>query len=480
MLMQEGEPVYFASRHLTETEMKYPQIEKELLAIVWAFERLDLYTYGHRVKTFTDHKPLIGLREKPLDHLSTRQQRFMGRLQRYDFELHYMPGKDLVVADCLSRAPVEKAEELARTKFMGTDLESHMIFVSALDYSYLSDELRKRLKHDAREDEVYQTVTRAVETGWPEEMRKDTGEYWGFKSDLFLEEEILFWRGRPVIPENARQRFMESIHRGHVGINASLKRAEAVWWPNIKKDVKSYRLTCHTCQANADNQTRELMQSFEIPKAPGLVVASDFFDCGKDEYVLFVDIFSGWVEFFNVKTKDAKNLIKALRTYMLRNGIPRVFHSDRGSAYTSKEFEDHCQSMGISRRDASAKHERGNAHAEAAVKQIKKYLKRCRNEDELVKAVLAWQQTERCPGRPSPAQIHMGRNLRDELHWEVRQAEIQWEDVRHWKEAKNMDAKKYFDKGTKLLSELDEGQEVFVRWKKEWREGTIQRKTPFV
>ncbi len=490
MLMQDGEPVYFASRHLTSAEMKYPQIsrhltsaemkypqiEKELLALVWAFERLDLYTYGHRVTAFTDHKPHVGLKEKPLDHLSTRQQRFMGRLQRYDFDLQYMPGKDLVVADCLSRAPVEAAAELETKKFMDTDLDAHQIFVSALEYSYLSDKLRHRLQEEAANDQEYQNVVRATEMGWTEEDKVRTGEYWGFKSDIFLEDGLLFWRGRPVIPENARPRFLESIHRGHVGINASLKRAQAVWWPQLKSDVKRHRVTCHTCQANTDHQAREPMKSFEIPQAPGLVIASDFFDCGKAEYILFTDLFSGWVEFTRVKTKDTKNLIMTLRAYMMRNGIPRVFHSDRGSAYTSREFEEFCKNMGIARHDASAKHERGNAHAEAAVKQIKKYLNRCNNQDDLVKAILAWHQTEKRPGRPSPAQIHMGRNLRDELHWEVKQEVVAWEDVRNWKNHDNEEAKKYFDRGTKELSSLDEGQEVFVSWDKEWKEGKILSK----
>jgi transposase InsO family protein len=476
VLTQGGEPVYFASRTLTPAEEKYPQIEKELLALVWAFERLDLYTYGSRVTAYTDHKPLLGLKEKPLDYLSTRQQRYMGRLQRYHFDLKFVPGKELTIPDCLSRAPLPETEKHEKRWFMGTDIETEMVYVSALEYTALSDELRVRLMEESKEDEQYQATIKAYRTGWLETDKSIVGDYWSDRTEIFEEGEILYYRGRPVIPQGARERFLESIHRGHVGNQTCLKRAQRVWWPGMSQDIKTYVKTCHTCQTSADQQRDEPMKSFEVPAAPGLVIGSDFFDCGRDQYVIFVDLFSSWVEFFKVTTKDAKNLIQALRVFMTRNGIPRVFTSDQGSAYTSGEFKEFCVKNGITRKDGSAKHERGNAHAEAAVKKIKKLLNRCANEDELMSAILAWHQTEMAPGRPSPAQVHLGRNLRDDLHWNVQQALVQWSEVKDWKEKKNDKAKEYFDRGTRALKVLDEGQKVLVRVTDEWKEGKIKRK----
>ena len=37
-LIQEGQPLVFASRALTDTETLYAQIEKEMLAVVWSLE----------------------------------------------------------------------------------------------------------------------------------------------------------------------------------------------------------------------------------------------------------------------------------------------------------------------------------------------------------------------------------------------------------------------------------------------------------
>ena len=44
LLLQDGEPIAYASRALTTTEMNYAQIEKELLAIVFDVERFHQYT----------------------------------------------------------------------------------------------------------------------------------------------------------------------------------------------------------------------------------------------------------------------------------------------------------------------------------------------------------------------------------------------------------------------------------------------------
>ena len=57
--MQEGQPVAYASRALTPAETRYAQIEKELLAIVFACDHFETYIYGlESVNVETDHQPL--------------------------------------------------------------------------------------------------------------------------------------------------------------------------------------------------------------------------------------------------------------------------------------------------------------------------------------------------------------------------------------------------------------------------------------
>ena len=57
-LLQNQKPVANASRALTDTETRYAQIEKEMLAIVYALEKFNQFTFGRHVTVYSDHKPL--------------------------------------------------------------------------------------------------------------------------------------------------------------------------------------------------------------------------------------------------------------------------------------------------------------------------------------------------------------------------------------------------------------------------------------
>ena len=103
-LIQSGQPVAYASRSLTETECNYVQMEKELLAIVFGFEKFESYLYGRKFKVETDHKPLESILKKSLLSAPKRLQRMMLRLQNFDSEVEYKKGTLLHLADTLSRA----------------------------------------------------------------------------------------------------------------------------------------------------------------------------------------------------------------------------------------------------------------------------------------------------------------------------------------------------------------------------------------
>jgi RNase H-like domain found in reverse transcriptase len=64
--MQDGRPISYASRSLTDTEKLYAQIEKEMMALVYGLEKNHHFTYGRPVRIITDHKPLVAIVAKPL------------------------------------------------------------------------------------------------------------------------------------------------------------------------------------------------------------------------------------------------------------------------------------------------------------------------------------------------------------------------------------------------------------------------------
>ena len=72
-LMQDGQPISYASRAMTDTEQNYAQIEKELLAIVFACERFNDYIYGRNVvHVETDHKRLESIFKKEI-HMAPKR-----------------------------------------------------------------------------------------------------------------------------------------------------------------------------------------------------------------------------------------------------------------------------------------------------------------------------------------------------------------------------------------------------------------------
>lgn len=79
-LLQEGQPVAYASRSFTDTERTYAQIEKELLAIVFGAEKFNQYTCGRKVVVESDHKSLEVIYQKPFVAAPKRLQRMLLRL----------------------------------------------------------------------------------------------------------------------------------------------------------------------------------------------------------------------------------------------------------------------------------------------------------------------------------------------------------------------------------------------------------------
>ena len=103
-LLQKGKPISYASRTLTDTETRYAQIEKEMLAIVFSLEKFHQYTFGRPVIVRSDHKPLESILKKPLSSAPRRLQGMMMRLQKYNIDVHYECGAKMYIADLLSRA----------------------------------------------------------------------------------------------------------------------------------------------------------------------------------------------------------------------------------------------------------------------------------------------------------------------------------------------------------------------------------------
>ena len=88
-IMQEGQPVAYSLRALSNTERNYVQIEKELLSIVHGCTHFDPYVYRREVTVETEHKPLENILRKPLLSAPKRLQRMLLLLQKDKLKIVY-------------------------------------------------------------------------------------------------------------------------------------------------------------------------------------------------------------------------------------------------------------------------------------------------------------------------------------------------------------------------------------------------------
>ena len=114
-LIQNGKVVCYASRALTKTEQNYQNLKREALGTIWGMEKFHYFLYGKEFTLETDQKPLVSIYKKHMVDISPRVQRLIVRSFPYQpFNVIYKKGKDIPVADALSRVtPMDPEDTLS-------------------------------------------------------------------------------------------------------------------------------------------------------------------------------------------------------------------------------------------------------------------------------------------------------------------------------------------------------------------------------
>ena len=338
---------------------------------MWACEKFSFYILGKRFKLQTDHKPLVPLLStKQLDSLPPRILRF--RL-RYAYDIEYVPGKLLCVADTLSRGPTGSTSP----EDWLHESDTEMFVEAVMEWALPACEGRLAIyQKQQEEDPDCSQVIQFCKTGWPtkREIPGCLKSYWEARALLTLSTTgLLLYGTRIVVPISLHDETLRKIHQGHQGITKCRLRAQmAVWWPGLSRQISDRVKDCRECAEFARPQC-EPMISTTLPDYPWQKVGADLFQIKTDQYILVMDYFSRYPEVMKLSSTTSGGVINALKSILGRHGIPEALISDNGPQFNSHEFEEFTKKYDIRHETSSPHYPQSNGQAERCCPNNQEY-----------------------------------------------------------------------------------------------------------
>ncbi|KAL2095522.1 hypothetical protein ACEWY4_007670 [Coilia grayii] len=160
---------------MTQTETRYAQIEKELLAVMFACYRFYDYVYGKPVTIETDHQPLVTTHNKPFHRVPARLQGMMLQLLKFNLIFTYKKGKHLYLADTPCTA-VQRQRTRGRIRQ-----------VEVMTLQMISPRRLEKLREHPASKRVLQNITSCIQNGWPRPIRP----FFNFCDELLVKKEIV-------------------------------------------------------------------------------------------------------------------------------------------------------------------------------------------------------------------------------------------------------------------------------------------------
>jgi hypothetical protein len=187
-----------------------------MLGVMWGIEKFKYELSGRKFHLITDHKALESIRSKA-EFENNRINRWVEKIQEYEFTIEYRKGVELVAPDALSR---------------------------------LYEEDKKKIWLPVKSKNL---VGMKVKEGkWKKHVVEiDNCEYWRFDSGIL--------RKIPKVEE--RKNIVIDAHEKllHRGIEAVWYEIKGKWyWPGIKETIRNVIKRCKTCIEINRKKTRRL------------------------------------------------------------------------------------------------------------------------------------------------------------------------------------------------------------------------------
>lgn len=213
--MQEGQLVRYKSRKLNEHEKNYVTHDLELAMIIHDLNMWRHYLLGRRFILMSDNSGLRYSFDQP--NLNARKDKLLATINKFEFKIRYIKGKESKVADALSKRIL--VNHIATMISYGIDLQDQILQEGQQDDRYM--ELRHKLQqHGTYEHDVdYHLTVDALVTFRDRIYVSDNSEL----KNLSLRE----FHGKPYL--------------GHSGYHKTLTTVKKFYyWPNLKKEVVGF------------------------------------------------------------------------------------------------------------------------------------------------------------------------------------------------------------------------------------------------
>lgn len=466
-------PISFTSRIFKKHETGYSVIDREALAIYYGINKFSNYLFGRHFELMTDHKPLTGLfSPKGIPTTAAgRLQRWAAFLANCDYEIRHVKGTHNVPADFLSRFPMRCEDD--------DNDEDGVSFLNFIEVETRSLVERKQIIVESRRDKLISRVVEYVQSEWPRMVQEDELKIFYQKRDeLSVEEGVLLWGYRIVVPTKLRKMLLDELHQVHLGIVKMKSLARSYfWWPCLDRDIEDLGKTCELCIQQRPERN-DPVSPWHLTSAPGDRVHVDHFSFRGSDFLVLIDNYSKWIEAFPVRTLTSKETIEKICEYISRFGSISTLVSDNGTAFTSDEFKDFCTSRGIKHLRTAPYSPCSNGAAENAVKTVKTALKKLHGDPAFQKKSTSmminsylemYRASKHATTAESPFKLMFGREMR-----------IRFDSLKVNAAKRQNDAAHKIN-GKKKQQIFDVGEIVYVRdyrnpKKVSWVRGKIQKK----
>ena len=305
-------------------------------------EKFHYFLNGKEFTLETDQNPLVSIYKKHMVDISPRVQRLIVRYFPYQpFNVVYKKGKDIPVADALSRVTPMDPEDNIKLPIIAVNLITVHILLSAHPQDTFSRKLDQLRKSTAQDNQLTR-LSHYINTGFPCEKKNlptDLQEYWNFRDTLSIKNGLLTCGSRIIVPHEMSAEMLQYIHDGYQGKERCLLRARnTVFWPKITYDIQELIERCIICQEHGKSLSI-IGVTQELPPFPWHTLATDIFYWKRMDFLIVADVFSKYFLVRKLANSTSAAVCAEIATIVTELGLPHVIRSDNGPCYNSKEFQ---------------------------------------------------------------------------------------------------------------------------------------------